>query len=282
MPSLTPDLVEQAARVAPDHTLATSFLEADQRQRVISLILFAHEIARARANVSEPGLAAIRLQWWRDVIEQIYSGVVVRAQPIAVALAQTVREAALPRLFFDAMIDAHEAELLATPFSSWADLEAYLDATHGNLARLSALACGLGAITTPLNEAAKQSALAWGLARLIVNTPQWCTRRASWLPEAVATSLDKEALYAGDVSAGLIGVFRTILKRISAAHKAANLALSRAKLDGSFPVVAHAALALPYAKGYLPDQKRGWSGPREVTLLKRQIIITLAVARQRI
>jgi 15-cis-phytoene synthase len=119
VPSLSADLIEQAARVAPDLTLATSFLEAPQRGRVISLILFAHEIARARASVTEPGLAAIRLQWWRDVVDQIYSGSSVRAQPIATGLQQTINEVPLPRLYFDAMIDAHEKEIDATPFDAW-------------------------------------------------------------------------------------------------------------------------------------------------------------------
>ena len=34
-----------------------------------TLYAFNHELARAREAVSEPPLALIRLQWWREVVE---------------------------------------------------------------------------------------------------------------------------------------------------------------------------------------------------------------------
>lgn len=282
MPSLTTDLIEQAARVDPDRTLATSFLEAPDRGRVISLILFAHEIARARASVSEPGLAAIRLQWWRDVVTQIESGSIVRAQPIAVALSQTVTEVSLPCSYLFAMIDAHERELADISFSTWQDVDLYLDETHGNLSRLSALACGMATITTKANDIAKHSAIAWGLARLIAATPQWCTRRSSWLPDEVRSGVDTEALYAGEVTGEVVSVFKSVSPRIQAAHRAANTALSQAKVGMAFPVFAHATLATAYAKSFQPSVTHGWARPRGVSLLKRQLAITLSVARQRL
>jgi 15-cis-phytoene synthase len=282
MPSLTTDLIEQAARVDPDRTLATSFLEAPERGRVISLILFAHEIARARASVSEPGLAAIRLQWWRDVITQIETGKIVRAQPVAVALSQTVNEVALPCSYLFAMIDAHERELADTPFTTWHDIDLYLDETHGNLSRLSALACGMPAITTKANAIATHSAIAWGLARLLAATPQWCTRRSSWLPDDTRSGLDLEALYSGEVSAKAVTVFKSVLPRIKAASAAANTALSQAKVGTAFPVFAHTTLATAYAKNHQPSIGRGWARPRDVSLLRRQLALTWAVACQRL
>jgi 15-cis-phytoene synthase len=282
MPNLTQDLIEQAARVDPDRTMATSFLGVQERKRVISLILFAHEIARARAAVSEAGLAAIRLQWWCDVVEQIYAGTVVRAQPIAIALSQTVQEAGLPRLYLDAMIDAHERELDATPFNTWTDIDAHLDATHGNLSRLCALACGTTTLSTALNEAARAAGVAWGLSRLIVTTPQWCTRRAIWLPVETHDSLDLEALYAGDVNKALATAIHTAQDRVRDATTQTNSALKQAKLGEAFPVLAHACLAGRYAKGFKPDPNRGWSIPRPPSLLERQVRLTLAVAAGKI
>jgi 15-cis-phytoene synthase len=282
MPSLTPDLIEDAARVDPDRTLATSFLGATERGRVIALILFAHEIARARAAVSEPGLAAIRLQWWRDVVAQIYAGVVVRAQPIAVALAATVQEANLPRAYLDAMIDGHDRELEATPFANFDNLAAYLDATHGNLARLSALACGLGAISRPINDAALHSGIAWGLSRLIADTPQWCTRRSTWLPQDLRDGLDIEELYAGTVTPALIGVLQNMQSHGHAAQKATNKALVSAALGEAFPVLAHVTLAHRYARSHMPRVDQGWARPRETSLLERQLRLTFAVARGRV
>jgi phytoene/squalene synthetase len=282
MPTLTQDMIEQAARVDPNRTLATSFLDGAERNRVIALILFAHEIGRARAAVSEPGLAAIRLQWWRDVIEQIYEGKPVRAQPIAIALSETLQEANLPRLYLDAMIDAHEAELEATPFATWAELETYLDATHGHLARLCALACGVPSLNTALDEVARESAIAWGLSRLLVATPQWCTRRGTWLPAEVRSSIDLEGLYSGAVDTALVAALQTVRARVHTAHHATNRALGQAKPGQAFPVFAHTCLADTYVKGFMPNPQKGWSAPNDPSLLVRQIRMTLAVARGRV
>jgi phytoene/squalene synthetase len=282
MPSLTPDLIEDAARIDPDRTLATSFLGTGERGRVLALILFAGEIARARAAVSEPGLAAIRLQWWRDVVEQIYCGARVHAQPIAVALAATVQDANLPRTLLDAMIDGHERELDATPFSTWGDVETYLDQTHGNLARLSLLACGVTAISTPINEAARAGANAWGLSRLIGATPQWCMRRSTWLPEVIHDELDLEEVYAGRVSASLVAALGDAVRRARTAQKAMNKALSHATLGEAFPVLAHVCLANTYCSASMPSPAHGWGRQREVSLLQRQARLTLSVARGRV
>jgi 15-cis-phytoene synthase len=282
MPSLTPDLIEDAARLDPDRTLATSFLGPVERARVIALILFASEIARARAVVSEPGLAAIRLQWWRDVVGQIYAGARVHAQPIALALASSVQEAKLPRTLLDAMIDGHEQELDTAPFGAWDDVETYLDQTHGNLARLSLLACGVKAISTPINEAARAGAIAWGLSRLIGATPQWCVRRSMWLPEAVRTELALEEIYVGNVSATLVTALGDAHKRARAAHKAANKALSDATLGDAFPVLAHVCLANRYCGAHMPSTAHGWGRQREISLLERQTRLTLSVARGRV
>jgi phytoene/squalene synthetase len=278
MPTFTPELVEEAARVAPDRTLATSFLSAPERMRVITLCLFAYEIGRARAVVSEAGLAAIRLQWWRDVIEQIYSGKTARAQPVATALAATVQEASLPRNLLDAMIDAHEHELEATPFRNWEDIEHYLDETHGNLNRLSLLATGIKAINMPLNTAAREAGIGWGLSRLLAATPQWCTRRSTWLPAVVHEKLDLESLYSGEVKASLLDVLSTIPARVRSARKAANASIKAANLGDSFPALAHACLANRYANAVMPNPKSGWAQLRDVSLLERQLRLTLSVA----
>jgi phytoene/squalene synthetase len=282
MPTLTPDLIEEAARVSPDRTLATSFLPPDARGRVISLVLFANEIARARAVVSEPGLAAIRLQWWRDTLDQIYGGTKVRAQPIATALSQTIQEATLPRLYFDAMIDAHELELTDFPFADWAQLDAYLDATHGHLNRLCLLASGLVSLSTSMDGAARQCGIAWGLTQLLISLPQWCLRRACWLPEDVRNRLDLDALFAGKVDEPANTAFAHVLTRIDQARRDANTHIASANLGSAFPALSHACLAKTYAHKHVPLAHRPWRQPVDPSLFERQLRLVASVARGRI
>jgi phytoene/squalene synthetase len=279
MPNLTPQQVEDAARAMPDHTLATSFMEPEARARVIGLILFAHEISRARAVVSEAGLAAIRLQWWRDTVEQIYDGKQVRAQPTAIALAGSVREANLPRILLEGMIDGYESELDATPFETWSDVDSYLDATWGNLNRLCLLASGLPTISTDANEAARQAAVAWGLAHLVRTMPQWLGRRCHWLPDEVSANLDQEAMFSGNVSPALHGALALVKGRVAMTQKRANEALKRANLRTHFPALAHACLSGSYCRAAVPPIGQKWRVAPATSLLVRQLHITFSVAR---
>jgi phytoene synthase len=62
-------LVALVRRNDPDRFLTALFAPPDKRDVLLALYAFNHELARARAVVSEPPLALIRLQWWREVVE---------------------------------------------------------------------------------------------------------------------------------------------------------------------------------------------------------------------
>ena len=53
----------------PDRFLTALFAPPERRDALLTLYAFNHELARAREVVSEPPLALIRLQWWREVVE---------------------------------------------------------------------------------------------------------------------------------------------------------------------------------------------------------------------
>jgi phytoene synthase len=53
----------------PDRFLTALFAPAERREALFVLFAFNHELARAREVVSQPLLALIRLQWWREVVE---------------------------------------------------------------------------------------------------------------------------------------------------------------------------------------------------------------------
>lgn len=278
MESLTQEQVENAARAMPDHVLSTAFLEPQARPRLIALILFSGEISRARAVVSESGLAAIRLQWWRDRLDQIYAGLPMGGNPIAIALAAAIKEAGLPRVYLDAMIDGYERELRSAPFQTWSDLEAYLDATSGNLNRLSLLASGLPALSVRADAIARDVGVAWGLAHLMGRLHQWSIRRSVWIPEEARGAVDLETLFARQSSRELSLALDLAMDRLSSARRSANRGLGAAALGIHFPVLAHACLSRRIAKASLSLQ----GGDHQISLLERQIRITLSVARGRI
>ncbi len=281
MITLSPDMIEQAAQVAPDQTLATSFLAPEARAGVIALILFTHEVARARQAVSEPMLAAIRLQWWRDMLEEIYSGKTVRPQPVAHALAETIRAFDLPRPWFDAIIDGFGIEQDEVPFQTWAELANQADQTYGNFNRLALLAAGAPAISSSLDQVARQASIVWRICDLMAQWPRWTHRRQLWLPVEAQVGLDIEATFSGQTSRQLAIALQLAHAQILAAHKAANLACGKASFGQAFPALAYATLGLPYAKAFraLTDPFRQVAS---LSLLERQMRLVWAVARQRI
>lgn len=104
------------------------FAPARHREAVFTLFAFNHEVAKTRESVTETMIGAIRLQWWRDSIEGIYTGT-PREHEVIGPLAACIADYGLPRAPFDALINARERDLEDRPMADLAETEAYLRAT---------------------------------------------------------------------------------------------------------------------------------------------------------
>ncbi len=132
-------LVEKAD---PDRFLSAMTASEQGRAVLFPLYAFNVEVARAPWVVSEPQLAEIRLQWWRDAIAEIYAGAPPRKHEVVEPLARVIREAALPRYPFEALIDARSFDIYADAHAGRAAFDAYLDATGAGLMRLAVASSG--------------------------------------------------------------------------------------------------------------------------------------------
>lgn len=121
-------VAEIVRRHDPDRFFTALFAPPPLRPALLTLYAFNHELARAREVASEPALAQIRLQWWREVVEGVPRRHEV-ATPLAAAIARGVLHA--PDLL--AMVDGREAETEPT-IATFTDWQAYLLATAGGLA----------------------------------------------------------------------------------------------------------------------------------------------------
>jgi phytoene synthase len=122
-----------------DRYLTALFAPASRRDDLLVLAAFNLEIARAREQVREPMLGLIRLQWWREALDAIFSGSVVRKHPVAEALADAIGQYGLPREPFDRMIAARERDMEAVPSPDMAALETYARETSAPLFLLMAI-----------------------------------------------------------------------------------------------------------------------------------------------
>ena len=82
-------------KVDTDRYLAALFAPASLRFHLFALYAFNYEVAKTADAVSQPVLGQIRLQWWRDSIEEIYAGK-VREHEVVKALAEAIGAHGLP------------------------------------------------------------------------------------------------------------------------------------------------------------------------------------------
>ena len=204
--------LEQVRRDDRDRYVATLLAPAPARDALFALYAFNLEIAKTRETVSEALLGEIRLQWWRETIDGLFTGT-PREHQVVHALDRAVRAHGLPRAPFDALIDARARDRDDTPVADLADLESYAEATTANLHDL-ALQC-LEVRDASTHMAARHVAIGWSLVGLLRSVPYHAGQRRLYLPQALLNSagVDVEDVFHGRFSDGIGEVIRTIVGR---------------------------------------------------------------------
>lgn len=101
-----------------------------------ALLAFNCEIAKTREVVTETTIGLIRLQWWRDSLNAVYSGQEIARNDILSSVAHSIRAAHLPKEDFDHLIYAREFDLHDVLPASIEGLINYCDFTSTPLLRL--------------------------------------------------------------------------------------------------------------------------------------------------
>src|SRR5258707_14241030 len=96
----------QLAKQDRDRYLTVLAAPAGQRDALAVLAAFNLELARVADTVSEQMLGFIRLQWWREALDEIALGKPVRRHAVATPLAQIQRAYDLPIAWLQQMVEA--------------------------------------------------------------------------------------------------------------------------------------------------------------------------------
>lgn len=126
----------------PDRFLAAMAAPVSVRRPLFVLYAFNLEVARAPWMTKEPMIAEMRLQWWRDVIEEIARGGPVRSHEVSTPLAEVVVETGLDTFVLDQMIEARRWDIYKETFDDRSQLWEYLGKTGGGLMWAAARALG--------------------------------------------------------------------------------------------------------------------------------------------
>jgi phytoene synthase len=244
MPESAPQTLSPVAAIAraqdPDRFLCALFAPAPRREALFALIAYNHELARARAAARTPLIALMRLQWWRDAVEDAAAGRPARRHEVAAPLHAAIAAGLLDASALLAMADAREAEAEEEGLPSQAAFAAYLRGTAGGFA----LAAGrlLGVAEGAMLAALQEAGALYGLAGVLRSVPALARDGRCLLPlEALeAEGLTPEAVVvaptAPPVSAVICALAVAGRDRVPAAA-AALRPLPRAALAAALPLV---------------------------------------------
>ncbi|MEL6213318.1 MAG: squalene/phytoene synthase family protein [Pseudomonadota bacterium] len=121
----------------PDRWLALSYVSEDERKRLIALCALQIELRQIPAAVSEPPLGEIRLQWWREALDEVTGDGPVRAHPVVACLRDAAAVDREARAAFERAIDARGRLLYDEPFATIDDLCQWADVAEGFMATVS-------------------------------------------------------------------------------------------------------------------------------------------------
>lgn len=156
------DLVRRAD---PDRFLAVMAAPVAARRVLFPLYAMNVEVARAPWVASEPMIAEMRLQWWRDALAEIASGGPVRRHEVTTPLALVIAPEQAARL--DTYVAARRWDVYKDPFQDATDFKTYLNETSGTLLWTAAAALG------PADEdAVRDAAFAQGLSNWFRAIPE--------------------------------------------------------------------------------------------------------------
>ena len=125
----------------PDRFFSVMAAPPSTRAQLFPLFAFNLEVARAPWVTEEPLIAEMRLQWWRDVVENAASGA-ARAHEVAGPLHELIHNFGLPVETLDRLIAARRWDIYREPHDSAEALAIYLEETGAGLMWLAARALG--------------------------------------------------------------------------------------------------------------------------------------------
>lgn len=264
-----------------DRFLTALFAPEARREDLLALYAFNYEIAKTREVVSEPVLGQIRLQWWRETVDAIYTGGAVRPHETAAPLAAAIRGRGLSRAHVDALIAARDFDLGGEAPESLAALEIYAEGSSAHLVWLALEVLGeRGAAAMAVGRAV---GLAYAMTGLLRALPFHARAKRLYLPRDLCAEaglrIDEEVfeLRSSPALARVVAQVAAAAAGHLAAARARQGTVPRAALPALLPaVLAGADLARLKRAGYDPFDRRlarrdPWRGWR----------LTLAALRRR-
>ena len=127
---------QKAAQSGSSFYYSFLFLPPPRRRAITALYAFCREVDDVVDEVPDPGVARVKLAWWRQEIARAFDG--TPQHPVAQALVPVVREFALPPDQFATIIDGMAMDLEQSRYLDFPALELYCHRVAGVVGLMSA------------------------------------------------------------------------------------------------------------------------------------------------
>ncbi|KAL9974858.1 hypothetical protein ACROYT_G011954 [Oculina patagonica] len=165
-----------------ENYLCVLLLPKSSRASVFAVRAFNVELARIQDVVSEQTIGRMRLQFWRDSLENTFQGNPPQ-QPVALELAEAITKHKLNKGWFTRLIDARERSLDNRPHETTNALEEHGENTVSSVFYLI-LEC-LGVKDVQADHAASHLGKAIGVVTLLRSTPFHGSKGKVYIPNNV-------------------------------------------------------------------------------------------------
>jgi phytoene synthase len=155
------NLLSQLKHSDPDRYRAAVFADRNSRNNLNIIYGFHYELAKIPEIASDNLVGSIRYQWWREVVDSIYSNNSLNEHYILQYLSNIIIQHEIPRYWIDKLIDGRERDLNSTSFYDLNEVKSYCRNTSGTLMKIATKSIGINP-----NEGVLKAGEAWGLIGL--------------------------------------------------------------------------------------------------------------------
>jgi NADH dehydrogenase [ubiquinone] 1 alpha subcomplex assembly factor 6 len=168
-----------------DQFLCCLFAPENVRESIFALHVFYIETARIRSLVNEPHLGLIRLQWWRDLVEDALKGKQDGSENgTHKEIIASLKNSPIPADLFEIYFSARSFDMEDRAPNDVAELLNYCEKTGGSLAQMKAIC--LGATNENSLKAAECVGTAMTLCDIVRTLPYQARTGRTKLPKKFA------------------------------------------------------------------------------------------------
>jgi len=204
---MTPDEYCQEKTAASGSSFYYSFLflDPDRRRAITALYAFCREVDDVVDECSDPGVARMKLEWWRQEVERLFAG--EPQHPVTQALSPWLERFDLPREHFLEIIDGMEMDLDIHDYPDFRTLSLYCYRVAAVVGLMAAEIFGYENRQT--RQYANDLGMAFQLTNILRDVHEDAQRGRIYLPaeDREAHGVSREDLLMGRETEGMRALF---------------------------------------------------------------------------